>query len=95
MAERLHPESLCDRFVAFRESLGMEVLPHSGGASRTRPQDPAGDSGAAASRAERRTVIRCGGRSSYASRPTASRGWMTRACTHTGPGWTHGGLPSG
>jgi phosphatidylinositol dimannoside acyltransferase len=34
VAERLRPESLYDRFVAFRESLGMEVLPHSGGASR-------------------------------------------------------------
>jgi KDO2-lipid IV(A) lauroyltransferase len=31
VAERLKPESLFDRFVAFRESLGMEVLPHSGG----------------------------------------------------------------
>jgi KDO2-lipid IV(A) lauroyltransferase len=29
--ERLKPESLYDRFVAYRESLGMEVLPHSGG----------------------------------------------------------------
>jgi phosphatidylinositol dimannoside acyltransferase len=34
VAERLRPRSLFDRFVAFRESLGMEVLPHSGGASR-------------------------------------------------------------
>lgn len=34
VAERLHPESLYDRFVAFRESLGMEVLPHTGGPSR-------------------------------------------------------------
>jgi KDO2-lipid IV(A) lauroyltransferase len=34
VAERLRPQSLYDRFVAFRESLGMEVLPHSGGASR-------------------------------------------------------------
>ena len=34
VAERLRPASLFDRFVAFRESLGMEVLPHSGGASR-------------------------------------------------------------
>jgi KDO2-lipid IV(A) lauroyltransferase len=34
VAERLRPESLYRRFVAFRESLGMEVLPHSGGASR-------------------------------------------------------------
>jgi KDO2-lipid IV(A) lauroyltransferase len=34
VAERLHPASLYDRFVAFRESLGMEVLPHSGGAGR-------------------------------------------------------------
>jgi phosphatidylinositol dimannoside acyltransferase len=34
VAERLRPESLYDRFVAFREGLGMEVLPHSGGASR-------------------------------------------------------------
>ncbi len=32
VAERLRPESLFDRFVAFRESLGMEVLPLSGGA---------------------------------------------------------------
>jgi phosphatidylinositol dimannoside acyltransferase len=34
VAERLRPESLYHRFVAFRESLGMEVLPHSGGPSR-------------------------------------------------------------
>jgi phosphatidylinositol dimannoside acyltransferase len=32
--ERLKPESLFDRFLAFREGLGMEVLPASGGASR-------------------------------------------------------------
>ncbi len=31
VAERLEPESLFDRFVAFRESLGMEVLALSGG----------------------------------------------------------------
>lgn len=31
VAERLDPESLYDRFVAYRESLGMEVLPHNGG----------------------------------------------------------------
>jgi lauroyl/myristoyl acyltransferase len=31
VAERLHPESLFERFVAFRESLGMEVLPLTGG----------------------------------------------------------------
>lgn len=31
VAERLKPETLYDRFVAYRESLGMEVLPHSGG----------------------------------------------------------------
>ncbi|RFU38119.1 phosphatidylinositol mannoside acyltransferase [Actinomadura logoneensis] len=30
VAERLRPESLFDRFVEFRESLGMEVLPHRG-----------------------------------------------------------------
>jgi KDO2-lipid IV(A) lauroyltransferase len=30
VAERLEPASLFDRFVAFRESLGMEVLPHRG-----------------------------------------------------------------
>ncbi|MGW0736536.1 phosphatidylinositol mannoside acyltransferase [Streptomyces sp. NPDC002851] len=29
--ERLKPESLYDRFVAYRSSLGMEVLPHTGG----------------------------------------------------------------
>jgi Bacterial lipid A biosynthesis acyltransferase len=34
VAERLRPESLYDRFVAFRERLGMEVLPYSAGASR-------------------------------------------------------------
>jgi phosphatidylinositol dimannoside acyltransferase len=32
VAERLRPEQLYDRFVAFRESLGMEVLPLTGGA---------------------------------------------------------------
>ncbi|MET8115787.1 phosphatidylinositol mannoside acyltransferase [Streptomyces prasinus] len=30
VAERLKPETLYDRFVAYRESLGMEVLPHNG-----------------------------------------------------------------
>jgi lauroyl/myristoyl acyltransferase len=30
--ERLRPETLYDRFVAYREGLGMEVLPHNGGA---------------------------------------------------------------
>ncbi|MFI5830452.1 phosphatidylinositol mannoside acyltransferase [Streptomyces sp. NPDC051578] len=33
VAERLKPESLYDRFVAYRQSLGMEVLPHNGGAA--------------------------------------------------------------
>jgi len=33
VAERLEPEQLYDRFVAFRESLGMEVLPLTGGRS--------------------------------------------------------------
>jgi KDO2-lipid IV(A) lauroyltransferase len=33
VAERLQPETLFDRFVAYRESLGMEVLPHTGGAA--------------------------------------------------------------
>jgi phosphatidylinositol dimannoside acyltransferase len=32
--ERLKPESLYDKFVAFREGLGMEVLPASGGTGR-------------------------------------------------------------
>jgi phosphatidylinositol dimannoside acyltransferase len=32
--ERLKPESLYDQFVAFREGLGMEVLPASGGVVR-------------------------------------------------------------
>ena len=31
VAERLEPEALFDRFVAFRESIGMEVVPLSGG----------------------------------------------------------------
>ena len=31
VAERLQPEEMFDRFVAFRESLGMEVLPLTGG----------------------------------------------------------------
>ncbi|MFD9359570.1 phosphatidylinositol mannoside acyltransferase [Streptomyces sp. NPDC060031] len=33
VAERLKPETLFDRFVAYRESLGMEVLPHNGGSA--------------------------------------------------------------
>ncbi|MGI8869934.1 MAG: phosphatidylinositol mannoside acyltransferase [Mycobacteriales bacterium] len=32
VAERLAPESIFDRFVAYRESLGMEVLANTGGA---------------------------------------------------------------
>ncbi|MFE6776008.1 phosphatidylinositol mannoside acyltransferase [Streptomyces sp. NPDC057702] len=31
--ERLRPETLYDRFVAYREGLGMEVLPHTGGSA--------------------------------------------------------------
>ncbi|WP_212912172.1 phosphatidylinositol mannoside acyltransferase [Streptomyces sp. TS71-3] len=31
--ERLKPESLYDRFVAYRVGLGMEVLPHTGGSA--------------------------------------------------------------
>lgn len=31
VAERLQPESLFDRFVQYRESLGMEIIPLSGG----------------------------------------------------------------
>lgn len=33
VAERLEPESLYEKFVAFRESLGMEILPLTGGAN--------------------------------------------------------------
>lgn len=33
VVERLKPESLFDRFVEYRESLGMEVLPHTGGSA--------------------------------------------------------------
>lgn len=33
VAERLRPESLYDRFVAYRRGLGMEVLPHTGGSA--------------------------------------------------------------
>jgi phosphatidylinositol dimannoside acyltransferase len=33
VAERLQPESLYDRFVAYRQSLGMEVLPLTGGST--------------------------------------------------------------
>jgi len=33
VAERLEPASVYDRFVAFRESLGMEVIPLTGGAA--------------------------------------------------------------
>ncbi|MFC1415957.1 phosphatidylinositol mannoside acyltransferase [Streptacidiphilus cavernicola] len=33
VAERLRPEKLFDRFVAYREGLGMEVLPLTGGAN--------------------------------------------------------------
>ncbi|WP_044365012.1 phosphatidylinositol mannoside acyltransferase [Streptomyces natalensis] len=33
VAQRLEPASVYDRFVAYREGLGMEVLPHTGGAA--------------------------------------------------------------
>jgi phosphatidylinositol dimannoside acyltransferase len=36
VAERLKPESLFRQFVAYRESLGMEVVPHTGGPSPVR-----------------------------------------------------------
>lgn len=36
VAERLRPESLYERFVGFRESLGMEILPMTGGESPVR-----------------------------------------------------------
>lgn len=35
VAERLEPESLYRRFVAYRQSLGMEILPLTGGAAST------------------------------------------------------------
>ncbi|HWE91886.1 MAG TPA: phosphatidylinositol mannoside acyltransferase [Pseudonocardiaceae bacterium] len=35
VAERLRPESLFQRFVAYRESLGFEILPLTGGAQHT------------------------------------------------------------
>jgi lauroyl/myristoyl acyltransferase len=35
VAERLRPESLFDRFLAYRERLGMEVLPLTGSGGRT------------------------------------------------------------
>ncbi|GAB89213.1 phosphatidylinositol mannoside acyltransferase [Gordonia rhizosphera] len=41
VAERLEPESLFDRFVSYRESLGLEILPLSGGEQR--PFDVLGD----------------------------------------------------
>ena len=41
MIERVKPESVYGRFVAFREGLGMEVLPASGGTSRVRHLGPA------------------------------------------------------
>ena len=37
VAERLRPEALYDRFVAFRESLGIEVLPLTGTGDVSRP----------------------------------------------------------
>jgi KDO2-lipid IV(A) lauroyltransferase len=37
VAERLRPEPLFDRFVAYRESLGMEVLPLTGDGARAFP----------------------------------------------------------
>ena len=42
VAERLKPESVYDRFVAFRESLGLEVLPASGGMQQVRRCWPSG-----------------------------------------------------
>jgi len=36
VAERLQPESLYERFVAYRESLGFEILPMTGGESPVR-----------------------------------------------------------
>ena len=63
VAERLRPESLYDRFVAFRERLGMEVLPHSAGAPQSRP----------GSRAARRDRPFCARESAGWPRSTESR----------------------
>ncbi|WP_280255064.1 phosphatidylinositol mannoside acyltransferase [Nocardia wallacei] len=38
VTERLRPESLFERFVAYRESLGFEVFPHTGGTQPPFPQ---------------------------------------------------------
>ena len=43
--ERVKPESVYDRFVAFREGLGMEVLPASGGTAKVRHPGPAAAGG--------------------------------------------------
>jgi KDO2-lipid IV(A) lauroyltransferase len=55
VAERLKPESLANRFIAYRESLGFEVVPHTGG---TRPpyevlRDRLADNGVVCLMAER------------------------------------------
>lgn len=45
VAERLRPEALFDRFVAYREGLGMQVVPLTGGVSPVREMKAALDQG--------------------------------------------------
>ena len=90
VAERLRPERLYERFLAYREGLGMEILPLTGGERRParRPQRAAaGRPAGAAARRPRPARQRHRGRAASASRPgcrPARRCWPCapgRRCT--------------
>ena len=92
VAERLKPESLYDRFVDYRESLGFEVLPLTGGRAAA-----VGGARRAAARQPvrlpdgrpRPVPLRCPGATSSASRPgcpPARRSWRSRPALRCMPG---------
>jgi phosphatidylinositol dimannoside acyltransferase len=81
VAERLKPESVYDRFVAFREGLGVEVLPASGGTAARRGRRPTA----------RRTHI--GTPAPLRAAPAWDRG--PRADAAAGKSWSGHGLPRG
>lgn len=42
VAERLKPEAIYTRFLEFRQGLGMEIIPLTGGSSRRSTSSPSG-----------------------------------------------------
>jgi KDO2-lipid IV(A) lauroyltransferase len=85
VAERLKPESLFDRFVAYRERLGMEVLPLTGG--QASPSDVLADrlrSGGTVCLVAERDLSRSGIEVQFFGEPTKMPGGPALLAAKTG-----------